>query len=369
MLSQRNKALRTVGAIIFMLSMWQVCSAAIRPSFEIRRAAWHATDIVLVRAESIGGQFTVIETMKGDLKPGDNLTIPTLKPDGNARSLASYPIKYFYSDRDPNTRIPKQAAGDRMFLFLRRQENDKLGEWIGASGWDDLKSSTVWIDRGQSYCFIQVMNPGPSALVNCGMDEAKIRSTVTSISEVQRRLQEIGRMEPSLRGKELQSFIASDLRKAPIDRLPDARKFALELIGDCGQACLPQIRDMLHDESFSRVGAELVDAFAKAGRSGIEPELTLTLEGELRYWRSTGPSLSSGWWNLDMTEDSPLRNRYSKTLELIRVMKGTRSPGAAETVTALRDFWRSLPQLNDPSGLNQMVHQCDQYLEDVAPKR
>jgi hypothetical protein len=35
------------------------------------------------------------------------------------------------------------------------------------------------------------------------------------------------------------------------------------------------------------------------------------------------------------------------------------------TVTAFRDYWRSLPQLEDRSGLNQMSEECDQLLAEL----
>ena len=34
----------------------------------------------------------------------------------------------------------------------------------------------------------------------------------------------------------------------------------------------------------------------------------------------------------------------------------------------LRDFWLSLPQLNDPSGLNQMAKECDHLVKHLSTK-
>jgi hypothetical protein len=185
---------------------------------------------------------------------------------------------------------------------------------------------------------------------------------VIDIVELQQQLQDISRMEPSYRGKELQRFLASDLQKNPAQWIPDARKFVLEQLGQCGRPCLPQIREMLDDEGFSRVGAELVRALGKAGGVEIGSELTLRLQEELRYWRTIGPQLPVGWWNVDITEDAPLRLRYMKTLEIIQGLRETHHPSAKASVITLRDFWRSLPQLNDPSGLDQMAEECEQYL-------
>jgi hypothetical protein len=40
-------------------------------------------------------------------------------------------------------------------------------------------------------------------------------------------------------------------------------------------------------------------------------------------------------------------------------------PGALDTAIRLRDFWRSLPQLNDPSGLDQMTDECDKLITQL----
>ena len=52
-----------------------------------------------------------------------------------------------------------------MILFLRRNSSRPAHiEWEPANFMDSTKASVVWINGGQLYCFIQVMNPGPSIL-------------------------------------------------------------------------------------------------------------------------------------------------------------------------------------------------------------
>jgi|HubBroStandDraft_5_1064220.scaffolds.fasta_scaffold540831_2 hypothetical protein len=54
-------------------------SAAIRPSFSLEDCAWPATDIVIAaQGHAPGDALTVIETWRGDLKPGDAIEIAEL---------------------------------------------------------------------------------------------------------------------------------------------------------------------------------------------------------------------------------------------------------------------------------------------------
>jgi hypothetical protein len=74
--------------------------------------------------------------------------------------------------------------------------------------------------------------------------------------------------------------------------------------------------------------------------------------------------LKEGWWN-DMrnTNTEYLRSRYGKLLFALVTLQEQKYAGCRTVVTQFRDFWRSLPQLEDRSGLNQMSQQCDQILK------
>jgi hypothetical protein len=51
-----------------------------------------------------------------------------------------------------------------------------------------------------------------------------------------------------------------------------------------------------------------------------------------------------------------------RTYQLIVALELTHYSGALNTAIQLRDFWRSLPQLDDPSGLNQIAEECDKLI-------
>jgi hypothetical protein len=92
--------------------------------------------------------------------------------------------------------------------------------------------------------------------------------------------------------------------------------------------------------------------------------LDARLRSALNFWRVAGPALVPGWWNQTPIPDA-LRSRYSLTVELIVALQQLGYTQALSTATDLRDFWRSLPQMNDPAGLNRMVEECDKLIADL----
>lgn len=66
-------------SILFLLAVSSAVVAGIRPSFSPEGCSWRASDIVVVTEGSqIDGKFQVLETWKGDLKPGETISVPEL---------------------------------------------------------------------------------------------------------------------------------------------------------------------------------------------------------------------------------------------------------------------------------------------------
>ena len=108
-----------VLAISLAISPIPAC-AGIRPSFSLDGCSWSATHIVLVQTMVEDGMFSVVESWKGDLKPGDSLEIPELKPNENAVPISSYPKPQGFDSQDAqgvSEQIPRQPVGSRMILF------------------------------------------------------------------------------------------------------------------------------------------------------------------------------------------------------------------------------------------------------------
>src|SRR5438874_1861724 len=85
--------------------------AAIRPSFHLDTSGWHATHIVVVtEGERIDGKVRVLESWRGDLRPGDRLELPDLAAFAPLKSRAiSAPFL-----AKPMAGQPTHVTGDRM---------------------------------------------------------------------------------------------------------------------------------------------------------------------------------------------------------------------------------------------------------------
>jgi surface antigen-like variable number repeat protein/PBS lyase HEAT-like repeat-containing protein len=360
--------MKLVHALTSLACLLIVCSSAfggIRPSFHLQTSSWRATDIVVVTEEKqIDGVVKVLETWKGDLKPGHVITLSELA-EFNAKN--SRMVRVWAQDESS-----EYISGTTMVLFLRDatkipdepddevpRVTDSKGStterWKAAnSAGDEIKYSTVWIDKGKTYCFVQVINPGPSVLVNCGR-EAELKPEVSRVIGIQNGLQAaLAIVDPATRAQSLEPFAQEELFHA--------RKRAMKGLIDCGEAALPVLGRMLNNESLAKFHDEVIEAFAKAGRRSAGPELTAWLKRELAFWKQTAPSLQVGWWNgagfEGLEEVEPLRNRWMALYKAVYALGAIRYVEATPILIELSEFWRTLPQM----GQDQINTACDRVL-------
>lgn len=344
--------------------------AGLRPSFNLDYCSWHATDIVLVATKAADSVFEVVESWKGDRRSGDLITVPELKPAASAVPISLYAtLSNFPNPEDHvRTQIPKQAVGSRMVLFLKRGRLSETSspatnatadsQWQSSDIFGDMKASVIWMDGEKLYRFRQITNPGPSILTRWDMPVTKLRGRVVEIAHIQQKLAAVSNeRDGGARAERLKPYVRSDV-------LP-AQQFALEELGKCGPLAVATIREMLDDPAFADEASDLIETYVEAGGETVGQDLNFRLQRQLKFWRATAPSLSEGWWNQDPRPHAPLQERYRQTLQLIRGLTHTHYSAAMSTVKQLRDLWRSLPQLNDPSGLNQMAEECDKLIEHL----
>jgi hypothetical protein len=355
----------------FLLIVAQPTHAGFRPSFTLDVCTWDATHIVLVAVTSEDDVLTVIESWKGDLRAGDVLQVPELRSDSDAVPISRYPKGQAFEHADESGisgRIPRQPVGSQMVLFLKQiQEKDAPSQgtsvqtrrrWQPASSYGGMKVSVVWIDGGQLFCFQQRENPGPSALGQCWqrvqlLDLTALIGRIEDVLRTQDNLVRVLRLEDrNARVEQLQAIVYGDVWYG-------ARKEALQGLGKAGPSALQAIQQILDKPPVPYDSRDLIGALVEAEGQDAGNELDGLLRQNLDFWRSTGPTLKNGWWNQDATPDTPLRVKYDETIELVRALDHERYSPATRTAAELRDFWLSLPQLNDPSGLDQMVEECD----------
>lgn len=343
----------------------------IGPSFGLDYCAWHATDIVVVEVLQEDGVFAVVESWKGELQPGEHVTVPELKPLAGAMQVSLYPRGTDFwpaEETGVSEQIPRQPAGSRMVLFLKRGEGSeasptlsdtKSGEkWQSSDFFGVMKASVVWVDGEELYSFQQIEDPGPTVLEAMDTSPQKMKEHVKEINRIQKGLLEVIRIEDSgARAEGLKPYVRSEVF--------EGRRLALSELGKCGPGAVSTILGMLDNPAFADESGELIKAFVEAGGEGVGEELHTRLQRDLAFWQTTGASLPQGWWNQDPTPHSPLREKYDHTLQLVLGLERTHYTPALVTARQLGDFWRSLPQLNDPSGLNQMSEACDKLVEHL----
>jgi hypothetical protein len=345
-------------SLTLLFSISSLTFAGIRPSFYLDGCAWHATDIVLVEVTTTPSVFRVLESWKGSLGPGNSVTVPGLQPLHGAIEIPAYPKRFEDLQKDGSfEQIPAQPPGARMVLFLEKGLPN--GRWQSADIFGPMKTSAVWIDDGRLYSFRQVVNPGPSILVAWDMTLEKMKFRVEEIRQTKFELTDIVDLQDGFaRAKGLKDYVRSDIR--------EAQQFALLELGKSGQTAVTTISEMLSDSAFSDEDSELIKALAEAGGESVGSQLDANLREQLAFWQKNGPVLSVGWWNQDANPHAPLRDRYSVTIELVRALERVHYRPAAVTAQHLADFWRSLPQLDDPSGIDEMAAECDHLVATLG---
>lgn len=234
----------------------------------------------------------------------------------------------------------------------------KVPEWQSADVSHEMRASVVWIDGTQTYKFTQWSNPGPSLLSAWGRSLDSVHGRVTEVIHIQQGLATaLNVKDGGTRAEHLKPYVQSDLFPA--------RLLALDELGKCGPSALGTIRDMMDDSAFADEAEDLIKAYSEVGGEAAGDELNARFKEVLSFWRATGPTLSPGWWNQDTTPYAPLRERYGQTIQLIRGLELTHYSAALDTAIQLRNLWRSLPQLNDPSGLNHLAEECDKLVDEL----
>ncbi|MGH9494214.1 MAG: hypothetical protein ACRD3B_04390 [Candidatus Sulfotelmatobacter sp.] len=232
------------------------------------------------------------------------------------------------------------------------------GGWKPSDIMGSMKASVVWINGDELFGFVQLMNPGSSVLFKLRDSETKLRNRVEVINGVQTDITAaLAIKDGGERAERLRPYARSDVFPA--------QQTALKELGSCGPSAVGLISKMLDDPDFKDEMPELVRALAEAGGEGVGEELNRRLGQDVAFWKSTGHSLGQGWWNEDTSIHAPLRERYAQTYQLIIGLERTHYSAALQTAVDLRDFWRSLSQLNDPSGLNQMAEECDKLIRQL----
>lgn len=364
--------------LILLSCLFATCAAAlgaIRPSFQPEESAWLATDIVVVtEGKAIDGVVQVIETLKGDLKPGAILTLPELA------EFKAKEARLIDNGSWLKTGPDRFITGNRMILFLRDQtkipaeDEEQNGSvetegkslrWSGAHPLArEIKYSTAWIEEEKLYALFQLTNPGPSVLCRTSLTGTSLRNLIGRVTRDQTALNAAAALpDASDRAQALRPFINSSM--------PLARDAAFVKLTECGSAALPALRAELEDGSNPVILDDVVEALAKVGGRDAGPLLTKFLAGELEFWKRTAPALDLHWrrgtgFGSNQIEAlkavEPLDYRVTALLHTIYALRALRYAESANLVADVSNLWRSLPQMNG----DRVDQACDDYFRTVG---
>ena len=207
------------------------------------------------------------------------------------------------------------------------------------------------------FCFLPDNEFLDLKLRDCGTTWGEMWVRVRGVTHEQALLEAIREIpDKRRRAEELAPFLLSEYRVA--------RAFVFEQLEGCGREGVPTVVEILHDPALLDRHGDAIKVLVDIEGLQAGPELTALLDSDVRFWTSVGSTLKTGWWNEDVTPEAPLRNRYSRTIDLVRALDGIRFPGARRSVTALRDTWQSIP----PPG-NQMTEECSRLLDKLPRDR
>jgi len=392
--------LSLAGSVILLATGAIPVDASIRPSFSLDRCSWNATHIVLVQTTPKDGVFSVVESWKGDLKPGDSLEVPELQPNKNAVPISSYPKPQGFGSQDTqgiSEQIPRQPGGSRMILFLKKKEDSGAAsasvgnatgtQWEPASTGGGMKVSALWIDGGKGFCFRQWMNPGPSALSECwqfpvtSSDVALFTARIQRVLQVQKDLAETLAMKnnPEVRTDRLGHIALGDVW--------EAQREAIDALGKAGTVALPEILQIMDEPPVPYDGTVLIRAFVEAAGKDSGKLLNARLQQDVIYWKAVGPTLTANWLDQLVEPGASLFVKFNETELLIRELDREHYAPAAQTAAELRDFWVSQPLVYDPkwgerdlrnggTALEmiraesfELAKQCDDFVKHVGTKK
>lgn len=363
--------------IAFVLLPAGLAHARLMPSFHLESCAMNATDIVVAdEGETIDGELTVLEVWTGGLKPGATIHLPGLERFAHQNPRTEH---RFWIGRPGDEQEPVIVDGRRMVLFLKRvPEQDKQESaappkdveeadvWTHASRWGDIGASVAWVHEKKTFAYQQVVNPGPSALNALPYSEKAMKERTLAITKARDILTSLlESADPSAAAATTLSYLDSEFYAI--------RMQALGMLGELGDAALPKLRSILKDPKRLAYFSHTVKAMEQAGGERVLDDMIRIVDEELGYWKKNAPGLDQGWWNgkgeLSIDRLGELRSRYSYVLEALRVLEQYAPEDSRPAVQAFRDYWRSMPQLEDKSALDQMSETCDKVLAVLDDKR
>ncbi len=326
----------------------QTVRGEIQPSFALQDCAWNATHIVEVtQGIKRDAVFTILESWKGDLGKGKLLVLPELlrfSPEEKRRIFAI-----------PGTKVPPNrvtnVSGFHIVLFLKKKTADGLDPkaepvWQGAGVFPELMSSVAWIDGGEAFAYVQIINPGGPVLWPLERTEKQFKTDALKIIATKETFEQaLEEADTGKRAKRLSVLVQSDLYRC--------RSQAVQALARCGEKALPIIKKLINDNPRAAIVPELFRAMGKAGGTKAGKELASILREEFAFWKKRGPELNGDWWHgrgLEVKELRSLQHRIGKFSGIICALAEANDTECRPLVREVYEFLKAHPHLDAGGG-------------------
>jgi hypothetical protein len=322
---------------VALLAVARVAAAGVEPSFDLETCVRDATHVVVAtEGERIDGELRVVESWKGDIEPGTQLSLPELGAFEDESARAVFP-----GLAAPSSSKGEHVSGRRMAIFLCKTGSGLVSANPAS---DDARFATVWLEPRGGYVFVQVLNPGAPVLVRKFAGEDELRETIARFRDGWISLGAArGLADPSERVQALTPLVRLGSKAIAAD--------ALDAIADAGAPGAPVLRELLKDEGLGAMRGDVARALARSQGAAAAPDLVTFLEAELAFWRESGPRLARNWAvTTDLWE-----KRVGPALAAIHLLGALRQ--SADVIARFREVWKSTPTL---ASLPPLPAACDE---------
>ncbi len=385
--------------------------------------AWCATHVVVLAGEEkTNGRFTVLESWKGDLKPGDRITIPEIAQMAPVGSRTIYACDW-KDGYKPRTTKPTHVSFARIVACLRKTDlvvgpapSKKEGRsreserWSAASGYapDDVRLSIAWIEDGTCYGFVE--GNGGDFLLAPVTDWWSKKDDIHILKEEDLKKQMLDHFAPrkifdealatkdlDRRAKLLAELRASEVcaaKTAPsmyeeLEKVVETRKDAekreqprylygtvewpigpdlVAVLSAQGEKAVPVYEDVLFCPGWALEVhfAAVVTALSRTGSVRAEPDIIRLLGEETAFWKKRAPTIESGWVDAPqhvVWPDKSLRYTARTLVAILRALRSIGTKDCADAVEQVRDLWKANAVLNDELG--QVSELADEILSPL----
>jgi hypothetical protein len=308
-------------------------------------SAWDATHIVVATAGvKIDGSLWIVESWKGDLRPGDHVSIASLTSFATpeAREILSWK-KDDYETEDR----PRHGTGARMILFLKdgsagvglapekRTWETAFPEWGSYS--DRIIDCVGWVEHGEVYSFADhdgVRSIGPGLWHRA--TEEIVKSSALHATDLRAKFDAgLKAFEAGKTGAEK----ARALEPLLVADMDQARRAARKMIVTLGDDALPAYQRITDDDSLVALHQDALFAIEETGGKLYPRVLIAYVERQFKFFKQVAPRLERNWRNTDEFRDRSFG--LSTSLSILAKLK---LPETKKLAREFRAFYLMLPR-------------------------